>query len=96
MSTEKAVIKVRRLEVSAAQSTLFTIEIDGLKMGRISHNRELALEIVPGKHTITAKMDWDSSDPIEFDIQPGETALFECDWDRRMFAKNMRLERVEG
>jgi hypothetical protein len=50
----------------------YTLQLDGVRCGKIRVNQELAVGIAPGFHTAEARIDWSSSPPLRFHAQPGQ------------------------
>lgn len=55
----------------------YTILVDGNDVGSIGNGKSLQIDIEPGMHTIQAKIDWCTSNTIEFDTENDELIEFE-------------------
>ena len=56
----------------------YKIELDGSVAGKISAGESVELNVEPGPHRIRLKVDWCSSNYLDFQAAPGETVVFDC------------------
>ena len=56
----------------------YKIELDGSLLGEIHPEQSVVLDIPPGMHRIRLKIDWCSSNCIDFKIAPDEIVEFDC------------------
>ena len=54
----------------------YKIFIDGKEIGSVSNSSSVELELESGKHIIQLKIDWCTSNQIEFEIEENETKSF--------------------
>jgi hypothetical protein len=50
---------------------LYSVELDGARVGQIAPGSELALEVTPGLHRLKARIDWTGSREISVDVADG-------------------------
>jgi hypothetical protein len=48
----------------------YEILIDGVKQASVRAGENVAIELQPGPHEITAAIDWCRSNPLQLDVQP--------------------------
>ena len=72
-----ASIKIVRPNDFLNRARKLKIYLDGNKIGEISSNEVKAFEIPSGTHILNAKIDWCSSNKINFAISENETMKFE-------------------
>ena len=54
----------------------YEVYVDGKKLGKISNGETREYEVLPGQHSLVAKIDWCSSKSILFDMNAGEVKSF--------------------
>ena len=52
----------------------YRIEIDGVRVGRISRGQEVEFSVSPGTHQVRAAIDWSGSPVVQVDVADGGTA----------------------
>jgi hypothetical protein len=80
-AAELAYLRVRRPDGWNAKLRDYLIWVDDQKRGGVGNDSEILIEIEPGYHRVTAKMDWLSSKPQAVNLKAGETATLECRWE---------------
>ena len=67
----------------------YKIFIDDRQVGKLSNGKTQEFEVMPGLHTVTAKIDWCRSQHLTIHIREGETKYLEVDTpedvEERMF-----------
>ncbi|MFI7070684.1 hypothetical protein [Micromonospora sediminicola] len=61
------------------------IEIDGQVAARLKRGTSQSLEVSPGRHVVRLHLNWQSSSPVELDLDGAETialeaAVYERSW----------------
>jgi hypothetical protein len=51
--------------------------VDGQVAALLDHGGTAFIDVAPGRHTITTKMDWIESDPLQVIVGDGETVVIE-------------------
>ena len=52
--------------------------VDNIHIARIRRGERIEVPISPGRHKIFMSINWGSSDPIELEVRPGESAQLFC------------------
>ena len=55
----------------------YTIEIDGVEVGRIRNGKRIEIHVAPGRYAMQLKIDWARSNTLEFDAAH-EVVQLEC------------------
>ncbi|WP_121966588.1 hypothetical protein [Myroides sp. N17-2] len=71
-----AKIILRRKKAFVERFRNYTIYLDGEKLGSIANGMEMDFEIPEGKHILSAKIDWNTSNAIIFEIAEDQTLTF--------------------
>ena len=61
-------ISIKRSSQYENKLRAITIYLDGIKLGEIADGETKDFEVVKGNHTLVAKIDWATSNTINFDI----------------------------
>ena len=56
----------------------YQVIVDGEQVASIKHGERLDLPVAPGRHTVSLKISWAGSPPLEVDVAPGEVVTLEC------------------
>lgn len=56
----------------------YKVMIDGEETGQIKNGGTFECQISCGQHSLQLKVDWCSSNTVEFDAAENETVIFEC------------------
>ena len=56
----------------------YKIELDGQLVGEIRQGATVEHNLTPGSHSLRLKIDWCSSNTVEFSNNSEETVTFEC------------------
>ena len=64
--------------------------VDGSVVGSISANASTTVDVAPGQHVVTVKMDWVESAPLEVSVADEETTELEA-WSP-MFGQSLNLQ----
>ncbi|MEK6450575.1 MULTISPECIES: hypothetical protein [Myroides] len=67
---------VKRKKAVVDRNRNYSVFLDGDKIALIPNGEELTFNINPGKHIISAKVDWNSSNAIVFEVQENDTIHF--------------------
>ena len=54
----------------------YTILLDGKKIGELGNGETKTFSVAPGRHAISAKIDWCSSSALDFTVGEGECSSF--------------------
>jgi len=71
-------IKIKRSSSYKDIIRAYKIVLDGKIVGEIKRDQEISLDTLTGTHQLYLKIDWCTSNKIDFDIKDGETINFEC------------------
>lgn len=89
------VIRRRRgLLIDVARS--YRIVINGQNAGRLTDNSEAAFSLPPGTHTAQFRIDWTGSDPLTFEVEPGERTTLLVEYVGKLLSRTryLRFESV--
>jgi hypothetical protein len=75
---ESSRISLKREQQYADSLRKYTLFLDGKESGTISKDEEKKIQISPGKHNIELKIDWCTSNKLEFEIKPNQKLNFFC------------------
>lgn len=67
---------VKRKKAVVDRNRNYSVFLDGDKIALIPNGEELTFNINPGKHIISAKVDWNSSNAIVFEVQENDIIHF--------------------
>lgn len=56
----------------------YEVVVDGTPVTRIWRGQRIELPISPGRHQVFMSVNWGTSDPVELQIQPGESVQLFC------------------
>jgi hypothetical protein len=73
-----AKIQINRDAGYADASRKYKIELDGDIAGEIRASESVTLNVTPGNHKIRLRIDWCSSNYLDFQVAPEETVVFDC------------------
>lgn len=71
-------ITITRTKGFADALRAYNIILDGNSLGKIRAGKTLSFDVSDGSHMIAVKIDWASSEILQFRIQNNETVSFEC------------------
>ena len=71
-------ITVRRTTSYADRLRAYKVKIDGVVVGSIRARESVTIPVVPGRHSLTLRIDWCGSEQIDFEVSPGQHLFFEC------------------
>lgn len=71
-----ATIRITRNDESINRFMAYGIYVDDKKIGAISNEETVQVKVVPGRHTIYARLDWCYSPTLTFDVKAGDTRTF--------------------
>lgn len=71
-----AKIILRRRKAFVERFRNYTIFLDGEKIGSIANGIEMSFDIAEGKHILSTKIDWNTSNAIIFEIEDNQTLTF--------------------
>lgn len=71
-----SIIKITRSDEYANRLRNIRIILDGTELGTIGNAETKDFDIKPGNHLLQAKIDWCSSNKVEFNISGNETISF--------------------
>lgn len=81
-----AFIIIKRKKAFIERDRLYHIYKNDQKLGSISRGEEARFKVAPGKYTLVAKIDWNSSKSIDFEIKEGEEIYFKLKGANPFFA----------
>ncbi|MDM1098120.1 hypothetical protein HX045_14160 [Myroides odoratimimus] len=67
---------LRRKKAFVERFRNYTIFLDGEKIGSIANGTEMTFDISEGKHILSTKIDWNTSNAIIFEIAEDQTLYF--------------------
>jgi hypothetical protein len=75
--------QVTRIEIKRGKGykdliRAYKVELDDKEIGDIDAGKYVSFDIEPGKHRLRLKIDWCSSNYVDFGIVNGQTLTFEC------------------
>ena len=73
-----AAIIVRRTSQFANKLRSIQIYIDGEQVGAVKDGQAATFPVPSGQHEVYAKIDWQTSRPLDLTVKPGETITLEC------------------
>jgi hypothetical protein len=76
--SEQTQITVRRMTSYPDRLRSYKVKVGGEVLGKLWARESLTVPVSPGRHSLVLRIDWCGSEPIDFNLQPGEHALFEC------------------
>jgi len=53
----------------------YRIDVDGVPIGKLARDGELAVSVAPGLHTLRARIDWTGSNDVEVTAVAGQTSV---------------------
>lgn len=71
-------VSLRRGTAYADQLRVYLVLVDGARAGKIGDSGTLTISVPPGRHTIQLKIDWCSSEAIDFEVREGDVVKFQC------------------
>lgn len=71
-----ATIFIRRRKSFVDRFRNYQIFLDGEKVTSIANGSEISFKVSPGKHILSAKIDWNTSNAIVFEIKEEHKILF--------------------
>ena len=61
----------------------YQVVLDGRELGDLRPGETRTFDVAPGAHTLTMKIDWCGSKPLEIALAPDETAHFRAESNLR-------------
>jgi hypothetical protein len=71
-------ITIRRGKSYADRLRAYKVEIDGAVVATVRAGQSATVPVTVGRHTLTLRIDWCSSEKLQFDAQSGDHIAFEC------------------
>ncbi|KUF43174.1 hypothetical protein HX017_05000 [Myroides marinus] len=71
-----AKIILRRKKAFVERFRNYKVFLDGEKIGSIANNTEISFEVEEGKHILSTKIDWNTSNAIIFEIAEDQILTF--------------------
>lgn len=56
----------------------YKVKVDGVVVGSVRARESVNVPVAPGRHSLVIRIDWCGSEQIDFEVQAGEHAFFEC------------------
>ena len=56
----------------------YGLVVDGTKIAQIKRGQRIELPVSPGRHEVFMCINWGTSDPVELEVQPGESVQLFC------------------
>lgn len=70
-------IVIKRTQTFADQHRMYTVLIDNKPMGEVAANGMCRLLVTVGGHSLSVKIDWCHSRPMQLDVQKNATLIFD-------------------
>jgi hypothetical protein len=77
-------IRIKRDSGYADRLRAYKVVLDGTIVGDIRNGQQLELKVAPGKHRLQLKIDWGSSNMVDFEINDRDLE-FQCGSNLRGF-----------
>jgi hypothetical protein len=71
-------ITIRRGKSYADRLRDYKVEVDGVVVATVRAGQSATVPVTAGRHTLTIRIDWCSSEKLQFDAKSGEHTDFEC------------------
>ncbi len=75
---EFATVTITRGATYQDRLRAYRILVDGQEVAKISAKQSVKFSVPEGPHTIVAKIDWCSCEPVTFTASGGGALIFEC------------------
>lgn len=56
----------------------YRVLVDGKVVAQVANGEEVPVPVVSGKHIVQLKIDWCQSEPLEVNVEAGETQVLAC------------------
>lgn len=86
-----ATLILRRPQEVYAMLRGYQVYIDGIKVGEVRSNSEVAFTVAPGTHTLHLQVDWVKGDAVTVQVAEGETRHFRVTGRMANFGLSMKL-----
>jgi hypothetical protein len=77
-------IRIKRDTGYTDRLRAYKVVLDGNVIGEIKNDQQVELDVAPGKHHLTLKIDWCRSNIVDFEVNQ-DTVEFECGSNLRGF-----------
>lgn len=74
---DQAQITVTRTTSYPGRLRSYKVKIDGVILGQVRAGSSVTIPVSSGRHSISLRIDWCGSEPIDFEAKPGEHLYFE-------------------
>ena len=78
-------ISVSRDSGYADRLRVYRVLLDGIEIGRVGNGETKSFDVKPGQHHLALKIDWGSSNAIDFGIANDQSVKFMCGSNLRGF-----------
>ena len=78
MDSYNGLVHIRRTTSWPDRLRSYQVVVDGDRVAVLHPGGVIEFPISPGHHTIVIRIDWCSSNTLEFEVMPGERVIFEC------------------
>ena len=78
MAMQAGSVVLDRTSVWRDRMRKYKVMIDGVEAGDIKAGEEKTFPVNPGEHQLQMNLDWTSSPPLRFRLEPGENVRFLC------------------
>ena len=76
--TGEGTIVLARASAYADRVRAYKVMLDGQQVGEIRNGETKSFPVPAGAHALHLKIDWTTSQPVTFDVAPGDTIRFAC------------------
>jgi len=73
-----ATIVVKRTSQFMNKFRSIQIYIDGRQVGIVKDGQSVSFRVASGRHEVYAKIDWQTSRPLDLAVEPGRSITLEC------------------
>lgn len=79
MQIQSSVVNILRRKTLLDLFRFYEVIFDGENVGIIFAGQNISVLVEPGYHSLQMKIDWCSSEEINFNVAPGEEITFKCE-----------------
>ena len=76
--SDETQVTVRRMTSYADRLRGYKVKVDDVVVGLVQAGESVTIPVAPGRHSMVIRIDWCGSEQIDFEVQAGEHAFFEC------------------
>ncbi len=79
MQIQSSLVKIMRKKNWGDLFRFYEVIFDGENVGIIFAGQSISFPVDPDAHSLQMKIDWCSSEEINFNVDPGDEITFECE-----------------